>query len=415
MAALVFEHVFEGVDVVAQPWPDEPSGAADPLAAVEAAVARLAAEDLAALGGGVDPAGLLRLHRLVNRLSAEWLRRLAVFDAAGGWQAAGALSGAGWLRGRARLHPREAAGQLALARRLPALPATAAALATGEISVRHAQLIAAAVDEVAGPAMVAAGDAALAQAARGVDPAALRALGTHWREAVAPDRALADANRAHARRRLHVSATFDGMVAVDGLLDAEGGATLLTALHALAGPPAGGDPRTPAQRRADALVALARGALDAGRLPQAGGERPHLSVLVDLAVLRAEAGAAGATLAFAGPIAGETARRLACDAGITRIVTDGPSEILDVGRRTRTVPPALRRAVIARDRHCTAPGCDVPAEWCDVHHLVPWANGGPTTPGNLTLGCGRHHRAVHEGQWIVRRDRDGQLRWERAP
>jgi hypothetical protein len=404
------------VDVAAEPWPDPSWEAGDPLAALRAAVNGLAAGELSGPEAGVDPAGLLRLHRLATRLTAEWLRRLAAFDAAGGWQTAGAASCAAWLRGWAHMHPREAAGQVALARRLRQLPVTAAALARGEISARHAQLIARAVDDVDDPPTAATGEALLADAATAVDPGALRTVATHWREAVAPDRALADANRVHARRRLHVSATFDGTVAVDGLLDPEGGATLLAALHALTGPPAADDDRSPAQRRADALVTLARRALDGGTLPSAGGERPHLSVLVDLPTLAGRAGnGTGATLAFTGAIAGETARRLACDAGVTRILTAGPSEVLDVGRRTRTIPPALRRAVVARDRHCTAPGCDVPAEWCDVHHRVHWADGGLTVLSNLGLLCSRHHRAVHEGRDRVGRDPNGQLRWERAP
>lgn len=94
-------------------------------------------------------------------------------------------------------------------------------------------------------------------------------------------------------------------------------------------------------------------------------------------------------------ISGEAARRLACDARISRIITDGESEPLDVGRTTRTIPPALRRAVIARDEHCTAPGCDRPPAWCDVHHEVHWVDGGPTALWNLRLLCRLHHHDEH--------------------
>jgi len=93
---------------------------------------------------------------------------------------------------------------------------------------------------------------------------------------------------------------------------------------------------------------------------------------------------------------------LACDAGVSRIITNGKSEPLDVGRRTRVVPPALRRAVIARGGHCVEPGCDCPPEWCDVHHIVHWIDGGETTLDNLELKCLQHHRDEHEGR---RRDR----------
>jgi hypothetical protein len=119
------------------------------------------------------------------------------------------------------------------------------------------------------------------------------------------------------------------------------------------------------------------------------------------------AGPRAADTGWAGPIAGEAARRLACDARISRVITDGPSQPLDVGRRTRTIPPALRTALIVRDRGCTFPGCDRPPPWTDAHHLVAWIDGGPTSLDNLALLCRRHHRAVHEGQWTLTRSPDG--------
>jgi predicted restriction endonuclease len=75
----------------------------------------------------------------------------------------------------------------------------------------------------------------------------------------------------------------------------------------------------------------------------------------------------------------------------------GASEPLDVGRRTPVVSPAIRRAVIVRDAHCRFPGCDRPQSWCDAHHAVHWADGGPTSLQNLVLLCRAHHRLVHQG------------------
>jgi hypothetical protein len=117
-------------------------------------------------------------------------------------------------------------------------------------------------------------------------------------------------------------------------------------------------------------------------------------VTVDLEALERRAGARcelddGRSL---GPEAG---RRLACDATISRLITRGGSEPLDVGRRTAVVPAALRRAVVARDRTCRFPGCDRPHGWCDAHHVVHWADGGTTCLSNLVLLCRRHHRLVH--------------------
>ena len=90
-----------------------------------------------------------------------------------------------------------------------------------------------------------------------------------------------------------------------------------------------------------------------------------------------------------------TLRRITCDCSISRVITDGPSRVLDVGRATRSIPPAIRRALVARDRHCRAPGCDRPPAWCDGHHIRHWEDGGPTSLDNLVLLCRRHHREMH--------------------
>ena len=133
---------------------------------------------------------------------------------------------------------------------------------------------------------------------------------------------------------------------------------------------------------------------------------------------------ATAELDRAGPVSRDTARRLACDASVRRIVLGGPSQPLDVGRRTAVVPAGLRRAVIVRDHVCRFPGCDRPHDWCDAHHIVHWADGGPTALANLVLLCRRHHRLVHtrggfrlaleHGRPVFRRP-DGTAIDDRAP
>jgi hypothetical protein len=125
-----------------------------------------------------------------------------------------------------------------------------------------------------------------------------------------------------------------------------------------------------------------------------------------------------------GPVDPETSRRMACDASIRRVVMAGRSEPLDVGRRTPVISPGIRRAVILRDRHCRFPGCDRPHTWCDAHHVVHWADGGPTAVPNLILLCRRHHRTVHarggfrlaleDGRLVFRRP-DGSVLEEPAP
>jgi hypothetical protein len=156
------------------------------------------------------------------------------------------------------------------------------------------------------------------------------------------------------------------------------------------------DLRTPSQRRPDAFGEICRRWLDAADRPTVAGERPHVVVSVDLRALRGEAGQS-AELEDVGPVTAETARRWACDANVTRVVTEGRSEPLDLGRRTKVVPAPLRRAVTSRDHGCRFPGCQRPPGWCDAHHVVHWADGGPTALGNLVLLCRPHHRMIHRG------------------
>jgi len=125
-----------------------------------------------------------------------------------------------------------------------------------------------------------------------------------------------------------------------------------------------------------------------------GGERPHVTLTVDAGMLAGrEAGTA--ELDRTGPVPEELAKQHLCDASVMRVVLSGRSQPMDVGRRTPIVPPAMRRAVIVRDRRCRFPGCDRPHSWCDAHHIVHRADGGPTAIGNLLLLCRRHHRMVH--------------------
>jgi len=110
-------------------------------------------------------------------------------------------------------------------------------------------------------------------------------------------------------------------------------------------------------------------------------------------------------------VSAETSQRLACDASrvVMRHAADG--RVVEVGARTRTIPPALRRALFHRDQGCCFPGCGLP--FGQGHHIRHWAHGGPTTLSNLALLCRRHHRAVHEEGYQVDRQTDGELRFRR--
>jgi hypothetical protein len=385
---------------------------------LRSALDELAGIDLA----DVSAEGLLDLSAelvtAANRLAAALTSVVRAADEREAYRRDGAVSMKAWLRGSCRMAPELATATVSTGRRLEQLPETAAAFAAGDISAAHARIITKALT----PRRLAkAADAGIDLAETdGILAALARATAPHetargvkaWVAGVDPDGTLDDAS--DTRRRFTMASGLDGRVHLRGELDAVGGEYLHTALGALMnGDRPADDTRSHAERQGEALVALARGALDAGGLPTVRGERPHVRVTIDLMALCAARGAAGfsgGSLGWAGPINPETARRLACDAGVSRIIT-GPSGLpLDSGREQRTPSAGIRRAVEVRDEHCVFAGCDALPEWCDFHHVVHWAHGGPTNCDNGALLCERHHTAVHEGRFGIERD-TGTDRW----
>ena len=185
--------------------------------------------------------------------------------------------------------------------------------------------------------------------------------------------------------------------------------TLSQAIDGLAAPrPAADgtpDPRPAPVRRGQALIEALRRFLDLGLGPTQGGERPHVTVTMDLDALRGRLGAA--VLDHGGPLSAAQARLLACDAMIIPAVLGSDSQVLDVGTASRLFPHAIRRAIALRDRGCAWPGCDRPVAWCDCHHVKGWVDGGPTSHTNGVLLCPAHHRCIHKGEWEVRFAADG--------
>jgi len=232
--------------------------------------------------------------------------------------------------------------------------------------------------------------------------------------------------RRHANRALHVYQDEDGMVVVRGRLEPEIGAVLMQALaagretlyqrrRAEAGTPPAADPMgdapTRAQQQADALALLAETALHHGLDPGAPGERYQVVVHVDAPAL-ADPGEPGQSVLEDGPrVSAETSQRLACDASRVVMHHDENGRVVEIGARTRTIPPALRRVLQHRDGGCRFPGCRVRVG--QGHHLRHWAHGGPTTLSNLALLCRRHHRTVHEEGYQVAREPDGSLQFRR--
>jgi len=166
----------------------------------------------------------------------------------------------------------------------------------------------------------------------------------------------------------------------------------------------------PAQRRADALVAMAETVLASGVAPCAGGERHQVVVHIDAEAL-ADDEPGRCELDDGHALAPETARRLACDASVVAMRERG-GRPLSVGRKTRSIPPAIRRALTARDRGCRFPGCGH-HRFVDGHHITHWAHGGKTSVENLVLLCRHHHRLVHEGGYRLERRSGGRLVFRR--
>ncbi|MEX2457359.1 MAG: DUF222 domain-containing protein [Actinomycetota bacterium] len=331
------------------------------------------------------------VHREWVALSAKRLRLLAEVDGARAWAAVGATSCEAWLSDRHRLPAWEARRDVEAARALQEMPAAREALASGELPSSALRTLVEA--RKIAPEAFSGAEGTLVEAATELSQKAFRNRVELWRHRV-EDPAGA-AKRRHEARRVHYGRTLDGMVRLDGMLDTEAGQVLITAVRAVVDSEGSrGEVRTHAQRRADALEHLCRSYLGSRDRPRVGGERPVVTVTVDASVLSRGSGPGG--LPDAGPVPAEIVRRMACDASVVRMVMSGDSEPLDVGRKTRVVPAGLRRAVEVRDRHCRFPGCDRPPAWSDVHHVVHWADGGPTSLANLLLLCWAHHRAVHQ-------------------
>jgi hypothetical protein len=212
--------------------------------------------------------------------------------------------------------------------------------------------------------------------------------------------------------RLYASSTLNATAVLDAVYTSDDGEVVRAAIEAeyerlwRAEKASGGLTRTPAQRRAAALAEVVR--RSAGAEPG----RPTIAVTIGLDALESRLGTRRVDQTGA-LIGAETARRLACDARVSRVVTNGRSEPVDVGRASRAISPAQRRALTVRDRGCVCPGCDRPPGWCDGHHLVHWAYGGRTDLTTLALLCNHHHELMHEGGWSMARAPDGTLSFTR--
>jgi hypothetical protein len=328
-------------------------------------------DEIAELSAHLDAA----THRL--------LVLLRDFDAADGWT--GFRSCAHWLSWRTGIELGAAREKVRVARALGGLPQISEALRRGEVSYAKVR----AMSRVATPGT----EEQLLELARDGTAAHMEKVVRAWRRVNRLEEAEREGER-NDRRTLSLYIDDDGSYVIRGRLNPEIGALLEQALQKAMD--ALENDGTAGQRRADALGLVAELAL-ASRSARVSGSRAgryEVTLHVDAEALSADGDAGMCELESGVRVSAETSRRISCDASLVVMTHAANGDLLSVGRRRRTIPPSLRRALQRRDGGCRFPGCGL--RFCDAHHVVHWSDGGPTSMENLVLLCRFHHRLLHE-------------------
>ncbi|WP_107775078.1 HNH endonuclease signature motif containing protein [Nocardioides sediminis] len=396
--------------------------------AIAAALDKVQAVEMLYLSATEKADALLALAKLESRVSSTRLRVMAVAgDVA---EETGDRDIAAWCRRTIRVDRGPARRDLALAQSLERWTVLAAGHAAGEVSTPQADVIARALDDLPDetPAEVL-GDAerVLVEHAAAFAPRELRILGRRILDVVAPEvgeeqerkRLEAEARAARKTTCLTTHSHGDGTTTIRIRVPDATADRLLTYLHAWTNPRkqdgSAGD--TDARRELTYPVRLGHAFcdllehLDPANLPVHGGTAT--TVVVTMPVDTLLSGIGVATTDTGGRISAAEARRLACTAHLVPAVLGGKSEVLDLGRGKRLYPAVSRRAMSLRDGGCRAEGCDVPAAWCEAHHLVPWSKGGKTDLADGVLLCSHHHHRAHDDRYLHDRLPNGDLRFHR--
>ena len=364
------------------------------------AAERLAAADPHELA---DAESIRELHRLKAALDAVVCRAVAAFDARREWEADGAKTAAAWLATVCRLPKALAQREVHLGRALRAMPVVEEAWVASGISAEHVRALAAA--QKATPVLFERDEAVLVDEAQKLRYSHFTRTLDYWRQNADPDGAEDDAAAKHAQRAVHLSQSFDGMFFGDIVLDPIGGTIVKTSLDAIekelfdadwaeARERVGDDitvldlKRTPAQRRADALVEMATRARSAAA--DARRPEPLFSVVVGYESFERLCELANGTVVSPGSLVPWLTQ-----AWVERIVFSPASRKIDVGVAQRVFTGATRRAIEIRDCECFHPFCEEPAERCEIDHIEPYAAGGQTTTDNGRCACAFHNRARH--------------------
>ncbi|USX52148.1 HNH endonuclease signature motif containing protein [Lentzea sp. HUAS12] len=280
------------------------------------------------------------------------------------------------------------------------LPVTAVAVAEGSLSGEHISAVAEVMRELPPEA-----EAPVVEFAQAHEPSAVRAFGKElayrlYQQDAEPQEVVEQA----PVNRLRMEWKGE-QLEMWAKLDKVAGAKFEAMIDPLAKPrpttpEEGVDPRSRAEREGDAFADLIDLMLRADRLPEHGGEPVTLTLTMSYENLAGKTGFA--TLDNRVRVPATLVRRLACNAGVIPVVLGGRSEAVDIGRKARTFPAAIRRLLVARDQGCTFPGCDRPPKHCDAHHVKFWSEGGETSVNNAALLCRHHHTLIHQSDWEVK-------------
>jgi Domain of unknown function (DUF222) len=346
--------------------------------------------------GSVDDA-----TRLVRRARAAQLDRVGDVVSSGRWHVHGYRSPLARLTSTSNESPVVCAVTLELAEHVQHMPIARDRFGRGDLAESALRLLARAWHPTIAE-VFARDEQMLVGWALNLAHRDFRMVLDTWRMHADPDRCESTPQEQFESRSLHLSELLDGMGRLDGLLDPEGTKLVREAISALA-IRTDHDTRTPQQRRADALVTMARSTLaNHQHAPGKKRRRPKVIATIDYFDLVARTG--GGTIdTNAGRIVvtTHTIRRVACDAGIHRLITAPDGSMLNYGRQTRTVSDPLYDTLVVRDHGCRVGGCPVGPDGCDAHHANHWADLGETEPENLILLCWYHHHLVHEQHWSL--------------
>jgi len=355
------------------------------------------------------------ITELVAHLDAgtfQLLELIHEFDENEGWEGPGIQSCAHWLNWKCGMSLGPARERVRVARALPELPQISMAFREGKVSYSKVR----AMTRVA----TAKNEEALLQVALGGTASHVETQVRLYRKTKRIE-ALEEENLRHGHRELSWYIDDDGYWIFKGRFTAEQGALLEKALEAAGDQlfveqqrePVGVEaeidrsltldrtsPEPVSQKRADAFARVVDGFLAEARHDQSGGDRYMVNIHTDVETLKQDGTGAESEIEDRSHVPAETSRRMACDCSVVHWHEDKQGEPLNIGRKTRSIPPAIRRVLKRRDHGCRFPGCTCD-RFIDAHHIQHWVDGGETRLDNLVFLCRKHHRLVHEAGYGV--------------